>query len=105
MNKEQRQRIAEIVERTNVATGAHWFACQNYDEHNRLIDDDWRVPQVDVMGTMDKADADFIAHARDDVPWLVALVQHLEYCLHPSGTYDRWYTSCNEDVDKSEIEE
>ncbi len=76
MNEEWIKRLSEIDVRVSASTPGPWTVSQNCDEYNRLINA-WCVPQIDVMADMEQCDADFIAHARDDVPWLLVIIDVL----------------------------
>ena len=68
-------RLAEIQARANAATEGPWRANDNgkgtvYDGRNIGVCSMWAVRRP--------ADAVFIAHAREDIPWLLVRVQELE---------------------------
>jgi hypothetical protein len=74
------QRLREIAERENKATNGPWEAERNRDW------DEWRVVNNSDDGCRpiiscteqpgrEETDAMFIAHSRQDVPWLLALIK------------------------------
>lgn len=77
------QQIAEIRERANAATEGPWRA-----DTATSGPDDWPImaastgylsicPDCGTRGGMDRPDAEFVAHAREDVPALLAEVDRL----------------------------
>jgi hypothetical protein len=82
------ERLAEIEARANAATNGPWYAdVTRY--HRRPASEQEVVVATDTMsivrlsgskGFHEEAmpDAEFIAHARQDVPWLLARVRELE---------------------------
>ncbi len=80
------QRLAEIQKRCEKATGGPWYweqqrrhgaACYLYSKTS-----DWSELATLECGF---ATSDFIAHAREDVPWLLARVRELE------GKAEAWF--------------
>ncbi len=75
-------RIAEIEARCAAATLGPWDWSGGHTEdprvgfavHGHVSWDQFGMPD----GSYKMVDADFIAHARDDVPWLIARVRALE---------------------------
>jgi hypothetical protein len=65
-------RLAEIRARVDAATPARWWS-EEEDVQHRTQHGEW----CDFHTANIKADAAFIAHARDDVPWLLAEVERL----------------------------
>lgn len=70
------QELAAIEARVNAATAGPWEAYCNYDEC-------WTLdgPIANGPDMMPKGDAIFIAHARTDVPALVAEVRRLKWLV------------------------
>lgn len=75
-------RIDEITERANAATAGPWakYPYMSYGAHHADIRGDVQGPTFTLVaeildmgprGAEGIADAEFIAHAREDVPWLV----------------------------------
>lgn len=98
-------RLEEIKARAEKATPGPWSAD---DEHGDIpgAERAWCVSKItesgdyshdiaylstdcaDPIGTQETADAEFIAHAREDIPWLVAEVERLreyEGQIQPRG--------------------
>ena len=70
-------RLAAIAQRADNATKGPWFTGLHYksDVHSReggvIRANCWNRPQA-------IADAEFIAHAREDIPWLLAELRTLQ---------------------------
>ena len=76
VNAEQKQRLTEIIARMNAATPGPWWCDSTnslYCHDEQYIDDDKYIGDVRY-----DEDGPFLAHARDDVPWLLELVRRLE---------------------------
>lgn len=82
MNSEQLNatRLAQIKERAEKATPGYWFADSHEWDGNKNLR--YWTNSSALMGdglcaSVTKADAEFIAHAREDIPQLVAEVERL----------------------------
>lgn len=74
------EQLAEIEARANAATPGPWVQSQR--DTWMVYRDGGGTPEVDVGGGYDtKENANFIAHARSDVPALVAEVRRLRVAL------------------------
>ena len=76
-------RIAEIRARLEAATPGPWEAVkwEDYDHMNGYVET-WDVEGPDHDGDGNgQQDAEFIAHARDDVPFLLAEIERLSTAL------------------------
>lgn len=92
------ERLAEIEERANAATPGLWEAmCNSTDDDYEIsvrvypeprdrwawieiceTDDDWGEDEDSPVAKEPGANMRFIAHARSDIPWLIARVRELE---------------------------
>lgn len=72
--------IQEIRERHAASTPGEWYPNRDGSFHDVRIHDDDPSTLVDgmVAGLMEATDAEFIAHAHQDVPWLLAEIERLE---------------------------
>jgi hypothetical protein len=82
MNKEQKQRLANIISYYVFASPGPW----SYENTNTIYGKDGKE-DIWLADVRNEKDGAFIARARDDIPWLVDLVSELENCLHP--VYDK----------------
>lgn len=89
MSSDTVERVAEIRKRCDAATAAPWIAEISPDgsiadvNHATLVDDlgePATVTLCEIVGNNEN-DAKFIAHAREDVPWLCAVVGRQAACI------------------------
>lgn len=76
------KRIEEIKNRVQKATPGPWLYWEHHTpgtEYDGMsgVKDAFGTNFVDAPKSNAKADHKFIAHARDDIPWLVALIESL----------------------------
>lgn len=87
---EREQRLAEIRARVEKATPGPWDDCRQDDESGEFWWDIWSgtfgsIAHVAEWARRDERmkfarhDAAFIAHSRDDVPWLLSEIERLSY--------------------------
>lgn len=74
MNSEQ---LNAIKERTEKADRGEWYRGVNNSVNARRGDYNWGITDV-----ISKENAEFIAHAREDIPQLIAEVERLKAELH-----------------------
>lgn len=89
-------RLEEIEAREQATTKGPWVMSRDemtaaFGQHRYVVagtatDDrqklkDWRLLVEGMHGADSVHDAEFIAHAREDIPWLVARVKELEAAL------------------------
>ena len=72
-------RLAEISARASAATPGPWKWSPNYNLTGS--DDMILIPTDGGMYLPEDRDAAFIAHARTDIPWLLAEVEHLRQVI------------------------
>jgi len=79
------EELKEIQERTEKATPGPWRV-----ERASFSDDGFAMFEIENVTEIQKADADFIAHARTDIPKLLDCIKYLEYQvkMHETGTID-----------------
>lgn len=104
-------RLSEIKVRCEAATCGPWKVFEDIHEENkpflaeRRIGTEWRHPQLEgslpivTLGTckyepnhrvtISEDDARFIAHSRDDIPFLVEEIERLRAALYYIGHYNR----------------
>lgn len=72
MNHETESRLHAIAERAAAATSGPWTADGGPREF-------WvnGLPSLPYEGNLLEPDAEFVAHAREDIPWLLDLVRKL----------------------------
>lgn len=98
MNVEQ---LESIKERAEMATSGPWFkGAERYVESNIRDTDDgeWTADNIAETNTNNPFDAEFIAHARDDVPELVATVEKLYERLAKCESLLGWAHDVLDDV-------
>ena len=76
---DQEKRIQEIRERANAGTSTDWFVPKNA----KKIVFSQSTPALIVATCHDEADAQFIAHARQDIPYLLDLIESLQRETEP----------------------
>ena len=80
------EELKDIMERCNAATSGPWVSCIEGRDHTSGSDfimtgtAEKRGDDIELSGAS-RADQDFIAHARQDVPRLVAEIQRLKQLL------------------------
>lgn len=83
MTEEQKARIEEIMGRVELATDGEW--CHAYGglkkDDAEVLSDSWGRLCVFDHGVGAIHDAAFAAHSRQDIPFLLQLVQELEVAL------------------------
>jgi len=78
--------LKEILERCNRATPGPWVSCIEGRDHSSGSDfiktgtENERGNHIELSGAT-RSDQDFIAHARQDVPRLIAEIQRLKQLL------------------------
>lgn len=87
-------RLDDIEARTELATPGPWRSARDPRGGDYLIFDNDPSPYGPTPivlegkdrngGVLHGDDAEFIAHAREDVPWLLARVRELEQALSPA---------------------
>jgi hypothetical protein len=67
-------RLTEIATRAAAATKGPWKVERDEPTLSRLVCNDDRTLEIDFgyLGNNTQPDAEFVAHAREDVPWLLA---------------------------------
>lgn len=82
-----RARLAEIRAREEAATPAPWRVENNQQDLNRWVSSDDQTLDINFgyLGNRTQNDAAFVAHAREDVPWLLAEIERLIAALHRHG--------------------
>ncbi|MFE6127485.1 hypothetical protein ACFQ6Q_04295 [Streptomyces sp. NPDC056437] len=95
-------RLADIQARTNAATDGDWFV--NSNQPGIVFNPDGRPLAVFGGSNQDCNDAEFIAHARTDMPWLVGEVREAraqDACHEQQLQYvDQRYGAVHEAVDQ-----
>jgi hypothetical protein len=81
------EELAAIKERTEQATPGPWTNHEEEVVGQEVVDPAGRT-LVDVRGDHEEADAEFIAHAREDVPALLAEIERLRALLHEVADYE-----------------
>lgn len=101
------RRLQEIRERTNKATPGYWYIKTRlggriYTDSElrrpRGVPGDWDLGRVNTMRYGWREDAEFIAHAREDIAWLLNMVIILESHLTSAlvNTSEHIIEDCNE---------
>lgn len=74
-----RARLAEIRAREEAATPGPWRVENNQQDLNRWVSSDDQTLDINFgyLGNSTQNDARFVAHAREDVPWLLAELDRL----------------------------
>ena len=67
--------LEAIEARANAATPGPWYNLDDWMIHTEPDFEHNGIPNSKVIGTVKKADADFIAHSREDIPALLAEVE------------------------------
>lgn len=74
MTEDDQTQLAAITARVEKATDGPWF-CQ---ETGRVIDGEGYLIADEDSGIVECSDAEFIAHARQDIPYLLAALTRLQ---------------------------
>lgn len=82
-------RLEEIRKRYEAATPGPWEVkgYRPYDTEGPNAPPILRAGPVDVRNDNMKADADFIGHSREDIPWLMEMVEKQERALKKQWQY------------------
>ena len=75
-----------IKERCDKATLGPWYTWADWMVHTESDVQSNGIHPSKVIGTFNKKNADFIAHARQDIPTLLAEVERLQLKLSEFGT-------------------
>jgi len=87
MNEEQ---IEEIRKRAEAVARGEWYVGVDGSVNDRRDDFNWKIAEV-----KEKSDAEFIAHAREDIPALLAEVERLrEEVRYLEEDVERWRDLC-----------
>lgn len=98
MNAEQ---LSTIKERAEIATDGPWFPAEMYYVASNIKDigdGEWTSDTIAEINTDNPFDAEFIAHAREDVPELVATVEQLYERLAKCESLLGWAHDVLDDV-------
>lgn len=76
------QRYDEIAAREQAATPGEWRV-REYPDCFPLI----KLPNDEIQDISRREDADFIAHARADIPYLLARIRHAEELMRHSQAW------------------
>lgn len=99
------ERLAEIQARADAATAGPWRECGR-DRGGCVCGLVWSIPGDGVVASTASdpdtprsdeqvnADARFVAHAKDDIPWLLAEVARLQGAMPTDEQRERWAQRC-----------
>lgn len=106
MNKPLSEKYTiDIIKRLEKASGAPWFSSESTYVINNVEGDSWEWDADLIAETKSKEDAQFIAHAREDIPKLLAEIGRMRDLLNKAYQYGITSEAHQNDEDIREIYE
>lgn len=90
MSNDVTQRLAEIEARTKAATPGPWRREGDWNDIAAIDTDGTPYGVAGNDESISHPDAEFIAHAREDVPWLIERLSRAEAELHRLAFHPDW---------------